>query len=66
MFGFAGSSLLLRPFSSCGEWGLFSSWGVWVSHCRCPIVVEQGPEGEQVLVVATPRLSSCGAWGSNH
>ena len=29
------------------------------------IVGEQGLEDEQVLVVAAPRLSSCGAWGSN-
>ena len=22
-----------QAFSSCGEWGLLSSWGVWASHC---------------------------------
>ena len=31
-YGCAGSSLLLT-FSSCGEWGLLSSCGVWTSHC---------------------------------
>ena len=32
IFGYAGSSLLCRPFSSCGELGLLSSGGVWASH----------------------------------
>ena len=46
IFGYAGSSLLRKLFSSCGEWGLLSSCGVWASHCggfscaaqalRCP------------------------------
>ena len=32
-FWLAGSSLLHRLFSSCGKPGLFSSCGVWASHC---------------------------------
>ena len=32
-FGLSGSSLLCRLFCSCGDWGLLSSHGVWVSHC---------------------------------
>ena len=31
-FGFAGSSLLHRLFSSCGEWRLLSRCGVWTSR----------------------------------
>ena len=34
MFGCAGSLLLSRLFSSCGERGLLSSSGVRASHCR--------------------------------
>ena len=32
-FGYAGSSLLLRLFSSCSEQGLASSFGAQASHC---------------------------------
>ena len=32
VFGCAESSLLQRLFSSCSEWGLFSSCGVQASH----------------------------------
>ena len=28
-----GLHCLTRPFSSCAEWGLFSSYGAWASHC---------------------------------
>ena len=31
-FGIAGSSLLHRLFSSCGEWALICSCGAWASH----------------------------------
>ena len=33
VFGCAGSSLLCRPLSSCGEQGLLSSCSEWASHC---------------------------------
>ena len=33
IFGYAGSLLLHGLFSSCGERGLLSSWGVRASHC---------------------------------
>ena len=31
IFGYVGSSLLPRLFSSCSKWGLLSSCGVWAS-----------------------------------
>ena len=33
IYGRAGSLLLLRPFSSCGEQGLLSRCSAWASHC---------------------------------
>ena len=27
------ASVAVWAFSSCGKWGLLSSWGVWASHC---------------------------------
>ena len=32
IFGCAGSSLLSGLFSSCGEWGLLSSFSVYFGH----------------------------------
>ena len=34
VFDSAGSSLLWRLFSNCGNWCLLSSCGAWTSHCR--------------------------------
>ena len=42
-----------RLFSSCGEWGLLSSCGAWVSHCDAfPYCGAQalGCEGVQLLL----------------
>ena len=33
LFIFAGSSQLQGIFSSCGKWGLLSSFSTWASHC---------------------------------
>ena len=33
VFGYDGSSVLHRLFSSCSKWGLHSSCDAWASHC---------------------------------
>ena len=42
IFGCAGSSLPQGLFSSCGEWLLLSSCGVWASHWGPSLVVKHG------------------------
>ena len=51
----AGSSLLHRLFSSCGEWRLLSSCGVQASYCS-------GFSCCQVQTVGHTGFSSCGTW----
>ena len=53
IFGYAESSLLCELFSSCGNWGLFSSCGAHASYC-CGF-----SSGEWAL---GHRLSSKGSW----
>ena len=50
LFMTATSSLLLRLFSSCSEWGLLSSCDESVSCCRAETVGQLGS------VVVLPRL----------
>ena len=47
-----------QAFSSCGEQGLLSSWGMQASVCRtCAL-------GTRAYIAAALRLSSCDAWVS--
>ena len=61
IFGCAGSSLLLRLFSSCSEWELLSSCGAKASHCGEPCGAQA--LGARASVVVARGLSSCGAEG---
>ena len=54
-FGCAGSPLLCRLFSRCGEWGLLSTWGVQASHCG-------GFSSCGALALWDVGLSVCGMW----
>ena len=45
MFGCAGSLLLPGLFTSCGEWGLLSRCGAWVSRCGGFSCLELGLQG---------------------
>ena len=62
IFGCAGS-WLLQSFSSFGEWGLLSSWGVWASHsggfscCRIWVLGCMGFSSSGALA-----YFSCGTW----
>ena len=58
--GCAGSSLLHRFFSSCGEWGLLSSCCARASHCGGFSCGGAGTLGAEASVAAAHRLSSCG------
>ena len=53
IFGCAGSSLLCKLFS-CGEWRIFSSFGMRASHL--------GALSWHEAWAPEHRLSSCGAW----
>ena len=64
--GYAGSSLLLWLFSTCGEWGLLCSCSALASHCgdfilehrlSCGDVARRGP-------FQGPRVCSCLTMGS--
>lgn len=64
--GYAGSSLLLGLFSTCGEWGLLCSCSALASHCgdfilehrlSCGDVARRGP-------FQGPRVGSCLTMGS--
>ena len=54
-FGCAGSPLLCRLFSRCGEWGLLSTWGVQASHCG-------GFSSCGALALWDVGFSVCGMW----
>ena len=56
LFGCARSFLLPGLFSSCGQRGLLSSFGVWTS-----LAAEHGLWSTRASVVATSGLSSCGS-----
>ena len=60
IFGGAGSSLLLRLFSSCDEKGLLCSCGLWASHSHGFFGCRARALGAWASVVATCGLSSCG------
>ena len=66
IFGCAASSLPLGHFSSCGEWGLLSSCGAWISHgggfSRCG----SGLSGAWASVVAAHRLIHCSSLAAEH
>ena len=58
-FSCAESLLLHGLFSSFGEWGLLSSWGVQASHCSdfsCCRAQSPGYSG----------FNSCGSWALEH
>ena len=57
-FGYAGSSLLRRFLSSCGEWGAYS----WLLIAEASLVAEPGLEGTWASVVSVCGLSGCGSW----
>ena len=62
-FGCAGSSLLIVEwaFSSCSEWGLFSSCGVQLPVAVAFFCCEMQALGLVGSVVATPRLRHSGS-----
>ena len=67
LFGCAGSLLLHRLFSSCGEWWLFSSWSAQASHCgdfSCCGAQALGHAGFSSCGTWAPesRFNSCGTW----
>ena len=53
--------MLCGVFSSCGKWGLIYICGVLAS-----VVVEQGLQGTQALVIAAHGLRSCSSWALEH
>ena len=55
-FGCAGSSLLLRLFSACGEWGLLSS---------CSAQASRGGFSRGAQALWQAGFSSCSTWLSN-
>ena len=63
----AGSSLVKGLFSSCREWRLLSSCGVWASHCGGLSCGAQalGLVDFSICIswAVEPKLISCGAWG---
>ena len=64
-FGCAGSSLLLRLLSSCGEQGLLSSRGVQASRCGGFSCAARAL-GHAGFSSCSHGLSSCGAQGLGH
>ena len=60
-FGHAGSSLLLRRFSSCGEQRLLSSGSAQASHCVASPVAENGLQGVRTSGVVAHGLQSTGS-----
>ena len=62
-FGCAGTSLLCRLFSSCGEQMLLSSCSAGVSHCYAfSYCGAQTVECMLASVIEAHGLSSCGIW----
>ena len=59
IFGHAGSLLLCKLSSSCGEWGLLASCGARASIAVASLAAH-GLRGTQTWVVAARGLSSCG------
>ena len=59
MFGYAGSWLPCRLFSSCGEWELLTSFGVWAFHCS-------GFSCSGVWVLGSSGFSCCGFQALQH
>ena len=55
IFGYDGSSLLHRPFSSCSKWGLLSSCGAQASHCG-------GFSCCRAWALGLAGFSSCSVW----
>ena len=55
----AGSLFLCRLFSSCGQWGLSSNWGVRSSHCGGFSCCRSWALGMQPSVVAACGFSRC-------
>ena len=66
IFGCAESSLLHRLSSSCGEQGLLSSCGAWVSHCGGFSCCGAQTLGALASVAAACGLSSCGSRALEH
>ena len=58
----AGSFLLPRLFSSCGEQALLSSWEGWASL----VALEHGLQGAWASGAGTLKLNSCGSWALEH
>ena len=58
-FGYAGSSLQRRLFSSCREWGLLSSWSVRLPIAGASLVVEHRL-GHMGSAVVAPEFWSAG------
>ena len=57
----AGSSLLCRIFSSCGEQGLLCRQGSWAAHCGVFSCCGAKALVERASVVGTCALSRCSA-----
>ena len=62
IFGCAGSSVLLRLFSSCREQGLLSSFSAWPSHCGGFILLQSAGSGVHRLPWFQLTGSSAQAW----
>ena len=66
IFCCAGSSLLCRFFSSCGEWGLPSTCGVQ-GHVVASLVSEHSSRAlSESSVVAARGFSICSSWALEH
>ena len=52
-------------FSSCGEWGLFSSCSAWAFRCS-GFSCEAWALSMQALVAVACGLSSCSSWALEH
>ena len=61
VFGHAGSSWLLKRFSSCGEQGLLSSCGVQASHGVASLFAEHKIQGIWASIVVVGGLYSTGS-----
>ena len=73
LFGQAGSLLLHALSSSCGEWGLLSSWGARASHCSGfshrgaqALGCSGSVPAAQGLSILAPGLQSSGSAGVLH
>ena len=59
VFGCAGSLLLHRLFSSCGEWELLSSCSAWLLVAAASLVESTG---SRVCGLSSRSLAACGMW----